>query len=129
MHIPRAFSNVGNAARHLLKTIEQGVLSSGDDEYKKLCFLNVFAKASRKIRWLLTRLDEEDNEALWQHYRTRAIKRILKIAQGIPEDENPAVALDWGQILPPLSNAGGNGEVAQFRLGVVNNFKTVFRAG
>lgn len=128
LYRPKACQEQENAGDNLLKILEQGVLSCGEDEYRKLCFLNLIAKSCKKMRRFL----EQQRPSGQQHaeeFRTRAIQRLLKVILGVPDDKPLPPNLKWEELLP-CGDCGCKGhEFQHFRDGVVANFKRVFGSG
>lgn len=127
-YIPRAMSTCDNTMNVTLKTIEQGVLCCGEDAYRQLCFFNIFAKASRKIRDYIECIDPIHHADRWQRYRQNSIRLVLNVSGTTVADIPDSYCPDWDRILPVIKEDDISESPARhdLRQGIVASFKTVF---
>jgi len=134
-NIPRVMCNLENSAVFLLKTIELGVLSCGDDAYRKLCFLNVFVKAAKKYKKLLENIEPTLCAKFWNNFRLQAQENFSKFTFGGLENDPPfRCGVSWVDVLP-YGQHGGNptfvedDQLGELISGVVKNFDIVLPLG
>lgn len=136
LYRPKAFRELENAGEDLLRNFERGMLCCGEDVYRKLCFLNLFAKACKKMGHFLDRL-HPGNELPSKPalaFIEQAVRRVRKVLSGVPENAT-LQRISWDALFPAVETndraARGHGmvcTVADFRDNIIANYDRVFGA-
>lgn len=120
---PRVFQQREMLEDYLLKALEQGMLCCGDDEYRKLCFMNAFAKAVRKMSSYLDSMFGKNCQA-FQRFKKRALKKVQDLLS-ITGDPEKLSAADFIANIPGTDWCKDD-NFMQFREDVITNFKSIF---
>lgn len=121
---PKSCGELENAGENLLNFLEQGLLCCGDDEYRKLCFLNLIAKASKKMALFLVQLQRHSGQRYVADFKFRVVQRICRVLVGVADvrDLREEIAC-WDDLLPCREWKKSSSGFKDFRYGVVINFE------
>lgn len=76
---PRIYSDINSARSHLLEELERGILSCGNEVYRKFCFINIFIKAFRKYKFFCKYLGSKEALQSIDEFKNDSITLINKV--------------------------------------------------
>ncbi|NPU92945.1 MAG: hypothetical protein HPY82_13640 [Gammaproteobacteria bacterium] len=124
LYRPKACHELENAGESLVSTLELGLLACDVDHYRALCFLNMIAKACRKMDYFLKQLERQDGTQYADDFKTKVVRRLCRVIAGVPEVELLSPEVKWKDLLPGASDQAGP-DFDNFRSKVVANFEAV----
>lgn len=125
LYRPKACHELENAGESLVSTLELGLLACDVDHYRALCFLNMIAKACKKMEYFLAQLERQDGTQYADAFKAKVVRRLCRVIAGVPELEllSPEIS-EWNDLLPGASDKS-DPDFHNFRSKVVDNFEAV----